>query len=112
MPDLDDIQWELAPETDPGVGLGEEPDDGPQHVELREPVDRRTFTLVASMMPTTERDALVSVFESCRGRAGTTMLTPPGESDQVEVEFLEDALEVTFVGADTWQARVRVREVL
>lgn len=112
MPDLDDVQWELPPEVDPGVGLLEEPIDGPMHAELIEPVDRRVFLLVASSMPTTEADALRAVFEGCRGRAGTTMVTPPGEEDQVEVEFLDDRLDLTWVAGDTWQARVRVREVL
>lgn len=112
MPDLDDIQWELPPEVEAGAGVNEEPlDGGPVHTELVEPADRRTFVLVASSMPGAEATTLRQVFAACRGRSGTTSVTPPGEDDPVTVEFLDEELRLTRVAGDTWRGEVRVREV-
>lgn len=113
MPDLDSIPWDFGAETDPGVGLLEAPDDGgPAHVDLVEPVDRRALTLTAAALTSAEASTLRSVFAGARGRAGTTLVTPPGEVDQVEVEFLDDVLRLDWIAGDTWRATVRVREVM
>lgn len=112
MPDLDSIRWELPAVRDFGDRVRASDVSGPWIAEDVWHRERRTWTLTASLLTTEEADDLRSVFESTRGGAGSTFLTPPGEASQVEVEFVEDKLTVERVGGDAWRASVVVREVV
>ena len=110
--DLDAIQWELPATREYGERVRATELPGPWLAEDVWTRDKRTWTLEASMMPTSEADDLRTVFDACRGGAGSTFVTPPGEVSQVEVEFVDDTLTVERVGGDVWRATVRVREVV
>lgn len=54
--------------------------------------DKRTFRLNFKVAAKATKDAVVTVFRACRGRAGTFNFTPPGEGSPVVCRFTADEL--------------------
>lgn len=54
--------------------------------------DKRSFRLTHKTASKSTKDAVVSVFRACRGRAGTFNFTPPGEGSPVVCRFTTDEL--------------------
>lgn len=111
MAGLDDIQWELGGDVTGGSQLVVDDAPGPLRSEEIHETPLPVWTLVARNMTAAELAILESRFDAARGRAGTTTYTPPGGSSTV-VEFLDDELDVTWLGHDHYSASVRVRKVL
>lgn len=111
MSTLDDIVWADVEVSEDHDIRGSDPAAGAFHrLRLRE-TPERSWTLRAPMMSGSEETVLRAVFEACRGRAGVTTFTPPGES-AVTVSFADDRLGIARTGADTYEAEIRIVEVL
>lgn len=111
MPTLDDVVWESFDES-PSWDVSETEPDGWQGAETLRGARRREFRLVNRSMTTVEATTLRSIWDTARGPAGTTTVTPPGEVSSVTVEFVSDRLRLSRATGNTWTADIAVREVL
>lgn len=72
--------------------LAGSPSDGVVLRRAQSARDKRSFKLTFKTASKATKDAVVTVFRTCRGRAGTFNFTPPGEGSPVVCRFASDEL--------------------
>ncbi len=71
--------------------------------QVRQPSNVRKFRLAYPNLELSERNAIVSDFESALGTVGTLSFTPPDEVSALTVQFDEASLTTRWVQPNRWE---------
>lgn len=103
LPFLEERAWDLLRTDAPEAAVQR---------RLRHPNRLRRWTLVWRRATATEKDAIVSEYQTAKGPCGTFSFTPADEGSPVTVRFVEESLRWSLASSTQYRIQFQLEEVL